>query len=62
MSVAVQYGGNLDSKTPTFWKHLVDQNATAMHSELMNFKDDYHPRRKLEANYLHKNWKGQVTP
>jgi len=62
MSVAVQYGGNLDSKTPTFWTHLVDQNTAAMHSELMNFKDSHPKRRKAEADYLSRNWKGHATP
>ena len=50
-SVAFQYG-NLESKTPDFWRQTTSGDWAAAHKNLKNFRDNYHPRRKREAKYL----------
>ena len=50
-SVGFQYG-NLATETPNFWEGVVSGNWTGVYNELMNFEDDFAPRRKLEAELL----------
>jgi len=50
-SVGFQYG-NLATETPNFWEGVVSGNWTGVYKELMNFEDDFTPRRKLEAELL----------
>jgi hypothetical protein len=52
-SVAYQYG-NLNIKTPKFWKEVVDQDWGSAVKTLNNFGDLYPSRRKLEAQLLNK--------
>jgi len=51
-SVAFQYGPALATRTPSFWKHAVDQDWPALRHELENFDDRYPTRRHKEAAYL----------
>ena len=50
-SVAFQYG-DLPTRTPTFWSHVVVQNWTSAIAELRDFGDDFSSRRNREADYL----------
>ena len=50
-SVAFQYG-DLPSRTPTFWKHVVAQDWKKAIEELRDFGDDYRTRRNKEADLL----------
>ena len=58
MSVAVQFGGNIDKKAKRFWGYLINQDAQGMYDELRNFGPNHKPRREKEAEYLLKKWKG----
>ena len=50
-SVAFQYG-NLETRTPNFWRQVTQQDWLAAYRNLRNFGDDYRSRRNLEADYL----------
>ncbi|MFV0384891.1 pesticin C-terminus-like muramidase [Paracoccus sp. (in: a-proteobacteria)] len=50
-SVAFQYG-DLESRTPNFWNHAVNQDWPALIAELRDFGDSYPTRRGAEADYL----------
>ncbi len=52
-SVAFQYG-QLKTETPTFWKHVTNQDWGKAVHELRNFGDIYPTRRKIEADLLEK--------
>ena len=52
-SVAFQYG-NLESKTPNFWKQITNGDWNGAIKNLDNFGDKYDKRRKKEANLLRK--------
>jgi hypothetical protein len=52
VSVAFQYGTNLGTRCPKFWKACTTQNWAGVVSELENFGDAYTQRRMKEANYL----------
>ena len=49
-SIGYQYG-NFD-RTPTFLKHLTNNDWNGVTSELLNFKDDFTTRRHTEEHYL----------
>lgn len=51
-SVAYQYGPGLRSECPAFWRSACRRDWLAMEAELRDFRDDYTPRRILEADYL----------
>jgi len=51
MSVGYQYG-NLKTRTPSFWKGVINDDWDSVVNELRDFKDDYGTRRKEEAKYL----------
>ena len=53
-SVSFQYGVNLASAAPKFWKAVTAQNWTETVKILKNFGDEYSTRRKKEAVYLEK--------
>jgi GH24 family phage-related lysozyme (muramidase) len=50
-SVAFQYG-DLETKTPNFWKQTTSGDWEGAYNNLLNFGDRYNSRRKEEANYL----------
>ena len=50
-SVAFQYG-DLESRTPNFWKQATSGDWEGAYNNLINFGDRYDSRRKDEANYL----------
>lgn len=50
-SVAFQYG-NLESKTPQFWRQVVARDWPAAYANLRDFGDAYRTRRWKEAAYL----------
>jgi hypothetical protein len=50
-SVGFQYG-DMEKRTPNFWEGVVSGNWTGVYKELMDFKDDFAPRRELEAELL----------
>lgn len=50
-SVAFQYG-DLESRTPNFWKQTTSGDWDAATDNLRNFGDRYGSRRTREANYL----------
>ena len=52
VSVAFQYGTNLGTACPNFWRAAVVQDWAGVVRELENFGDAYRPRRLKEANYL----------
>jgi len=52
-SVAFQYG-DLESKTPNFWKQITNGDWNGAIKNLDNFGDKYDTRRKKEANLLRK--------
>ena len=51
-SVAFQYGSNLKSKTPNFWKQVTSGDWDSVVKNLENFGDKYSSRRNREANLL----------
>ena len=51
MSVGYQYG-NLKTKTPSFWKGVINDDWDSVVNELRDFKDDYGTRRNKEADLL----------
>ena len=53
-SVSFQYGVNLNTRTPNFWKAVSSQNWMLAIHELRNFGDAYSTRRKKEAKLLEK--------
>ncbi|WP_234383838.1 pesticin C-terminus-like muramidase [Paracidovorax avenae] len=53
-SVSFQYGVNLDSATPKFWKAVTEQDWTEAVKLLKNFGDVYPTRRGKEAALLEK--------
>ena len=57
-SIGYQYG-NFD-RTPTFLKHLKNNDWNGVTSELLNFKDDFTTRRHTEEHYLN-NLKGYIV-
>ena len=50
-SVGFQYG-NMEKRTPNFWKGVVEGNWNGVYNELMDFGDSYSTRRKKEAKLL----------
>ena len=50
-SVAFQYG-DLESRTPNFWKQATSGDWLGAYENLKNFGDRYSTRRNNEANYL----------
>jgi len=50
-SVAFQYG-DLQKRTPNFWKSVTSGDWNKAHRNLMNFGDKYSTRRQKEANLL----------
>ena len=50
-SVAFQYG-DLETRTPNFWKQATSGDWEGAYNNLLNFGDRYTTRRKNEANYL----------
>ncbi|MCP4320493.1 MAG: peptidase [Alteromonadales bacterium] len=50
-SVAFQYG-NLERKTPNFWRQVTERKWTDVIDNLRNFGDRYATRRNLEADLL----------
>lgn len=53
LSVAIQYG-DLPSRTPNYWRQITSCNWEAAYYNLMDFKDDYPTRRRLEATLVGK--------
>ncbi|SFE00508.1 pesticin C-terminus-like muramidase [Paracidovorax konjaci] len=53
-SVSFQYGVNLNSATPKFWKAVTEQDWTEATKLLKNFGDVYPTRRGKEAALLEK--------
>jgi hypothetical protein len=51
MSVGYQYG-NLKTRTPNFWKGVINDDWTGVVNELHNFGDEHDTRREIEAKYL----------
>ena len=51
MSVGYQYG-NLKTRTPNFWKGVINDDWTGVVNELNNFGDEHDTRREEEAKYL----------
>ena len=51
-SVGFQYGSNLESATPGFWKQVTTDDWDGAHSNLRDFKDKYPTRRNLEADLI----------
>ena len=51
-SVGFQYGSNLESATPGFWKQVTTDDWDGAHSNLRDFKDKYPSRRNLEADLI----------
>ena len=51
MSVGYQYG-NLKTRTPKFWKGVINDDWDSVVNELRDFKDDYGTRRNKEADLL----------
>ena len=55
MSVAYQYGPTrLSEKTEKFWGYATSGDWLSVEAELRDFKDDFGPRRRSEADYLAK--------
>ncbi len=52
-SVAFQYG-DLESRTPNFWKQVISGDWEAAEANLRNFGDNYGTRRVKEADYYNK--------
>lgn len=55
LSVAYQYGANLASRAPKFWKAVTSQNWAEVVKVLRDFGDAYKTRRNREADYLEGN-------
>lgn len=55
-SVAFQYGTNLKTKTPNFWKQITACDWEKAIANLENFGDSYTTRRKKEAKLLKRGW------
>lgn len=53
-SVAFQYG-NLETKTPNFWKQVTTNSWDDAKKNLADFGDAYKTRRKKELDYLNQN-------
>ena len=51
MSVGYQYG-NLKTRTPNFWKGVINDDWDGVVNELNNFGDEHDTRREEEAKYL----------
>ena len=51
MSVGYQYG-NLKTRTPNFWKGVINDDWDGVVNELNNFGDEHSTRREKEAKYL----------
>ena len=51
MSVGYQYG-NLKTRTPKFWKGVINDDWDSVVNELKDFGDDYGTRRGKEADLL----------
>ena len=51
-SVAFQYGSNLETRTPRFWRACTERRWRDVLSELRAFGDDYPTRRNKEADLL----------
>ena len=51
MSVGYQYG-NLKTRTPKFWKGVINDDWDSVVNELRDFGDDYGTRRGKEADLL----------
>jgi len=51
MSVGYQYG-NLKTRTPSFWKGVINDDWDSVVNELRDFGDDYGTRRGKEADLL----------
>ena len=51
MSVGYQYG-NLKTRTPNFWKGVINDDWDGVVNELNNFGDEHDTRREEEAEYL----------
>jgi hypothetical protein len=52
LSVAYQFGPDLATRTPKFWKAMTAGDWQAAVRELEDFGDDYPTRRRKEARYL----------
>jgi len=50
-SVAFQYG-DLETKTPNFWRQVTEDDWGAAVKNLRDFGDDYDTRRKIEADFV----------
>jgi hypothetical protein len=50
-SVAFQYG-DLETKTPNFWRQVTEDDWGAAIKNLRDFGDDYDTRRNLEADFV----------
>ena len=50
-SVAFQYG-DLESRTPNFWRQTTNNQWMEAYNNLLNFQDVYKSRREREAAYL----------
>jgi hypothetical protein len=51
-SVAFQFGTDLKTATPRFWRQVVARDWKAAHANLLNFGCAYRTRRRKEAAYL----------
>ena len=58
-SVAFQYG-DLESRTPNFWKQATSGDWVSAYKNLLNFGDRYNKRRVSEANYLFPSLKKSI--
>jgi hypothetical protein len=52
VDLAHQYGTNLAAATPNFWRQITTGQWQEAYNNLMNFGDDYSPRRQAEAGLL----------
>ncbi|MGD0193181.1 MAG: pesticin C-terminus-like muramidase [Rhizomicrobium sp.] len=52
VDLAYQYGTNLASATPHFWRQVTEGRWQDAHDNLMDFHDAYHTRRRAEAALL----------
>lgn len=50
--MAYQYGPNLRGETPNFWQQITTGDWQAALANLLDFHDEYGPRRRLEAALL----------
>ena len=60
-SVAFQYG-DLETKTPNFWKQVTTNDWDGAKKNLANFGDKYDSRRKRELAYLNQEKKAPLIP